>query len=307
MQNGIRVKAWTFDEPYGWDAHFLDGLDQRQQAYVGEVPPNFRVWLRKPRILRENRPHRGVGRRRRCPRVTGQASRGYEVRNLARYSPRFRDQTAQRYRVIDKHSGPEIWEIQWSTCWRKTHAGKLVSTQCTLIVAKNVLSGELKYFLGNRTPGRKGWNVRGLLRVAFARATVEICFREAKEELGWDHFECRGWQCIHRHLYVTILSQIFCARTRHRLCRSEVVTEAERLTLEQVRRATNVYLATMDLPPRLRNHFYRQESDRIRYHQQRNASASRSHWKTALQRYKQLGIDPLTIKSIHGIGRETGS
>ena len=307
IESGIRVKAWTFDEPYGWDAHFLDGLDQRTQAFVGEVPPHFRVWLKKPRILRKNRQKRGVGRYRKCPRISGQASRGYKVANLARYSPCFRDQTPQRYRVINKHSGPEVWEIRWHTCWRKTHSGKFVSSQCTLIVARNVLSGEVKYFLSNRVPGRRGWNLRGLLRIAFARATVEICFREAKEELGWDHFECRGWQCVHRHLYVTILSQLFCARTRYRLCRSEVVTNAERLTLEQVRRVTDVYLATMGLPLRLRNHRYRQESDRIRYHQQRNASASRSHWKTALQRYKQLGIDPLTIKSIHETSRETGS
>src|SRR5207244_10894356 len=33
----------------------------------------------------------------------------------------------------------------------------------------------------------------------------------------WDHFECRGWRCIHRHLYVTILSGIFCARVRQQL------------------------------------------------------------------------------------------
>lgn len=306
IQSGIYVKAWTFDEPYGWDAHFLDGLDQRRQAYVGEVPPNFRVWLRKPKVLQKNPLRRGPGRRRKCPRVSGQASRGYEVRNLARYSPCFRDQTPQRYRVIDKHSGPEVWDIQWHNCWRKTYTGKLVSSQCTLMVAQNVLSGEVKYFLSNRVSGRNGWTIRGLLRVAFARAIVEICFREAKEELGWDHFECRAWHCVHRHLFVTILSQLFCAQVRYRLCRSELVTDAERLTLEQVRHAMDTFIDSMDLPRRSRYKRYQAESDRINYHQYRNASASRSHWKAALQRYKQLGIDPRTIKSIIPNNRETG-
>lgn len=307
LENGIRVKAWTFDEPYGWDAHFLDGLDQRRQSFVGEVPPNFQAWLRKPRVLRKNPPRRGVGRRHKCPRISGQASRGYQVRNLARHSPCFREQTPQRYRVSDKHCGPEVWEIQWHVCWRKTRIGnRLVSSRCTLIVAKNLCSDVVKYFLSNRVPGRLGWNLRGLLRVAFARAMVEICFREAKEELGWDHFECRGWRCVHRHLYVTILSQLFCARVRHRLCRSEVVTDAERLTLEQVRRATDVFLRSVHLPPRFRRREYQEESERIDYHQTRNAVASRSHWKTSLQRYKQLGIDPMRIKSIHPKHRETG-
>lgn len=174
------------------------------------------------------------------------------------------------------------------------------------MVAQNVLSGEVKYFLSNRVSGRNGWTIRGLLRVAFARAIVEICFREAKEELGWDHFECRAWHCVHRHLFVTILSQLFCAQVRHRLCRSELVTDAERLTLEQVRHAMDTFIDSMDLPRRSRYKRYQAESGRINYHQRRNASASRSHWKTALQRYKQLGIDPLTIKSISPNSRETG-
>jgi hypothetical protein len=44
LGNGIRVRAWTFDEAYGCDGQFLDGLDQRGEAFVGEVPPNFHVW-----------------------------------------------------------------------------------------------------------------------------------------------------------------------------------------------------------------------------------------------------------------------
>ena len=73
-------------------------------------------------------------------------------------------------------------------------------------------AGVPKYFLSNRVPGHDGWSLRKILRVTFGRWPIEDCFREAKEELGLDHFECRGWRCIHRHLFVTILSQLFCAR-----------------------------------------------------------------------------------------------
>ena len=38
LGNGVRVAAWTFDELYGRDSKFLDGLQQRQQAFVAEVP-----------------------------------------------------------------------------------------------------------------------------------------------------------------------------------------------------------------------------------------------------------------------------
>ena len=140
--------------------------------------------------------------------------------------------------------------------------------------------------------------MRSDLRAAFGRWKVEACFREAKEELGWDHFECRGWGCVHRHLIVTILSQLFCARVRHRYCQSEVVTDAGRLTLEQVRRATDVYIRCIDLPPKARVQQYEAELARMRYHQTRNASASRSHQKTRLAEYDAIGIDPSKIKSV---------
>ena len=41
LANGVRVQAFTFDEGYGRDTAFLDGLEQRGQVFVGEVPTDF--------------------------------------------------------------------------------------------------------------------------------------------------------------------------------------------------------------------------------------------------------------------------
>lgn len=297
MADGIVVKAWTFDELYGRSGKFLDGLDERNQAFVGEVPPDFRAWTRKPNVLRKSRRKSKQGNKK-YPRLAARDAKACEVRNLAKYSPGLASQTPQRYRVRDSHKGPEIWEVRWHVVYRKTHNGRLVSSQCTLIVARNVRTGEVKYFISNRVPGRNGWTVRELLRIAFGRWKVEACFRESKEELGWDHFECRGWACVHRHMIVTIVSQLFCARVRHRLCRSEVVTDAERLTLEQVRRAADVVIRCIGLPRRIRDEQYEAECNRIRYHQRRNAEASRCHRKKRIADYHALGIDPYQIKSV---------
>lgn len=297
IADGIAVKAWTFDELYGRDGKFLDGLDERKQAYVGEIPPNFHAWTRKPKVLRKPR-RKTKGGPKKYPRLAARDAKACEVHNLAKYSPGLASQTPQRYRTRDSHKGPEVWEVRWHVVYRKTHDGRLVSSQCTLIVAKNVRTGEVKYFISNRVPGRGGWTVRELLRVAFGRWKVEACFREAKEELGWDHFECRGWGCVHRHMIVTIVSQLYCARVRHRLCRGEVVTDAERLTLEQVRRAADVVIRCSGLPRRFRDKEYEAELNRINYHQRRNAEASRCHCKKRIAAYKQLGIDPDKIKSV---------
>lgn len=295
--NGVRVMAWTADEGYGRDGTFLDGLDQRGEAYVVEVPPNSHVWMTKPKVLK-NPPNHETGRPKKYPRLPSGVRSPSEIRNLARYSPAFRKQTPQKYRIKETHRGSDVWEIRWATCWRKTHTEQLVSNQCLLIVARNVLTAETKYFLSNRVPGRDGWTLRQNLRVAFGRWPIEDCFREAKEELGLDHFECRGWRCIHRHLFVTLLSQLFCARVRQQLSPSEDVTSGELLTTEQVRRAANVVLQSVHLPPRVRSRLHREESVRQTYHVGRNARASKSHQKTRRKRLAELGINPDKIKSV---------
>jgi len=84
-EHGVHVAAWTFDEAYGRDSAFLDGLEERRQVFVGEVPTNFHGWVRKPRVLRSG-PSRGRGRKKKYPRRTRRPPSS-EVQNLVRYSP----------------------------------------------------------------------------------------------------------------------------------------------------------------------------------------------------------------------------
>src|SRR6202035_3060318 len=111
------------------------------------------------------------------------------------------------------------------------------------IVARNVLTEKVKFFVANRLPGEGGTTLRWLLCVAFGRWSVENCFRQAKEELGLDHYEVRGWRCVHRHFYLTQLSHLFCARMRQKFDAATTHEDPlEHLTMEQVRRAVNVWL-----------------------------------------------------------------
>lgn len=297
MANGIRVTGWTADEFYGQNAAFLNALDERDQAFAVEIPGDVRVWTRKPKVLRKPDKNE-LGRAKKFPRLKQRQKPPSEVRNLVRHSPAFHEQAPQRYRIRDSHKGSEVWEIRWIPCWRQTHDDHIVSTQCTLIVARNVLTDEVKFFLSNRVPGRDGWTLRSILRIAFGRWPIEDCFREAKEELGLDHFECRSWHGIHRHLFMVILSQLFCAITRQELSPSEDVESGELLTTEQVRRAASVVVASIALPPRARRQAFEAEAACQTYYARRNASAARSHRKKRRTKLAQLGIDPDKIKSL---------
>jgi SRSO17 transposase len=295
LANGVRVQAWTFDELYGRNADFLDGLERRGQVYVGEVPTNFHGWLTKPRVLRHGPSSSRRGRKKKYPRrAAGRASS--EVQNVLRYSPVFRQQRWQRYRIKDTTRGPEVWEVKWSVFWRKGHDDLPSRRQC-LIVARNVLTGEVKYFVANRVPGERGISLRRLLRIAFGRWSVESCFRQAKEELGLDHYEVRGWRCVHRHFYLTQLSHLFCARVRQKFD-AEIIHDdpLEQLTMEQVRRAMNTWLEIAG-PPITKTARLEKELATQQYYQKRNATSRRSHTKTRMARLKALGIDADRIKS----------
>jgi len=296
LTNGIEVCAWTFAELYGRDTGFLDGLDELGEAFVGEIPSNFYGWLQKPKVIQEAPAKtKKSGRPLKVPRVR-KADISRRVDNLVTYSPVFRDKNWQCYRIKDTDRGPEVWEVKWTPLWRKTK-DKLPAKEHTLIVTRNVRTGEIKYFLSNLVVGRAGVTLRSLLRVAFGRWAIEACFRTAKEELGMDHFEVRGWRCIHRHWYVTQMSFLFASRLRLKWDDLEETDPLKKLTIEQVRSPVNTYLENWDLPPPQRTERFQTELKRQSYHQKRNAQAAKSHTKTRRQLYDELGIDIERIKS----------
>lgn len=294
LANGVQVSAWTFDALYGRDGKFLDALQERNQAFVAEIPVDFHGWVREPKILEEGPKTGRPGRLKQYPRLA-KGFHSSEVRNLAMHSPVFRKQTWQRYRIKDTDKGPEVWEVKWAMFWRKAADGLPTRRHC-LIVARNVLTGEVKYFLSNRVPGTAGVTLRWLLRVAFGRWSIESCFREGKEELGLDHYQVRGWQCVHRHFYITQLSHLFCARVRKEYDESPEPT-LDRISVEQVRSAVNVWLETADLPAAIRRRRFQEELKKQEYYQRRNRQARESHTKTRLARLAALGIDVQRIKS----------
>jgi len=229
IANGIRVRAWTFDELYGRGRAFLDGVSALGQNFVGEIPCDFTGWLREPQVLRHPSPQQRAkgGRKRRYPRLSRKSTTACEVRNLLTYSPVFRKQKWRRFRIKDGEKGPAVWEIKQARFYRKHGPNGLPGPAHTLIVARNVLAPEkIKYFLSNLSIDGQTVTLEWLLWVAFSRWPIERCFQIAKRELGMDHFEMRSWRGIHRHLYLTQVSQLFCARLHQQLREKKRSTES---------------------------------------------------------------------------------
>lgn len=69
-------------------------------------------------------------------------------------------------------------------------------------------TGEVKYFVTNAPPDTP---LEQLLRVAFRRWNVEHTFRVSKTEIGFTHFEGRGYVAWPRHLLLCLLTLAFVA------------------------------------------------------------------------------------------------
>jgi SRSO17 transposase len=212
-ENGVAFDWLSFDEGYGGKPLFLQGLDDRGQSFVGEVPVTFSGWIHPPRVT--DRPfHRPQGRGRKTPRIVSGSPKTSSVKNLWKHSPALRDQPWTRYRIKDGQKGPIVWEAKHARITIKDAEG-LPGVEMHLIVARNVLDNdEVKFFVSNAPPETK---VSTMLLVAFSRWRVERCFRDQKQEVGLDQWEGRRWLGLQRHLVLTCVSYLFLARVREKL------------------------------------------------------------------------------------------
>jgi len=219
LRNGVRFGYLTFDEDFGKAPAFLETLHAWGQRYVAEVPISFRGWLLEPTVLQRGRQG-GKGRPLKYPRLSVKSTPDNRVDRLCRYSYPMRDQPWETFHVKDSHKGPIVWRAKAARFrmklphpdgGRKGSGHGLPSCPLWLIIAQNVLTQEIKYFLSNAPPGTP---LEELLRVAFSRWHIERCFQDEKSFLGMDHFECRRYQAIRRHLVLTAISHLFLAQTR---------------------------------------------------------------------------------------------
>lgn len=222
LGNGIRVAAWTFDEHYGQSYDFLDGLDRLGQTYVAEVPCTFCGWAKEPAVLVRPAPHemRTKGKKRRLPRLSGTAAPVSEVRNLLNHSPAFRDQPWTTVHIKNGEKGAIVREVKAVPFFMRRD--QLPTRAHWLMATREPHTGELKFFVSNAGGGVP---LEWLLYVAYSRWPIEQCFREEKDELGFDHFEVRGWRSIHRHMALSQVSHLFLNKMRQKLVAEESAAE----------------------------------------------------------------------------------
>jgi SRSO17 transposase len=194
--SGFRLDWLTFDEAYGKSPGFVAGLDTRVQRFVGEVPRSFSCLA----AHRSGRPPQA--------RLKGRVAE-----EVVRVSSSFRRQPWQVLRLARHTLADQVWRVKAARVWLSSAAGWSAGTYW-LLWASNDATGAEKFFLSN-APAETA--VERLVRVAFCRAGVEHCFRVCKSELGFSHFEGRGYPALLRHLGLCLVALAFVAEHTERL------------------------------------------------------------------------------------------
>lgn len=203
MARGLRFDYVTSDEEYGKIPEFLFALDGIGQKSVGEVPCNYRVWVKKPACKSNRAEHSS-----------------HRVDNIVSHSPAFYSQSWREMVIKDTTRGECLWQVKSAQVYLVKHKdGKAycpVPTDRTywLIVAKNPKTDETKYFISNAPAKEK---LETLMEIAFSRWHVEKWFERAKQECGFGAFEVRTYTSLIRHWLASRLAMYFLADQTKRL------------------------------------------------------------------------------------------
>jgi SRSO17 transposase len=205
--HGTGFKYLTADELYGSSAAFRAGVAELGLVYVVEVSRSTCGWTRAPKFETPAAEH-PIGRPRQKPQLEAHTRTRRRVDRLWRRG----GPSWQGFHVKDTEKGPVVWNVRASRFW-PSRKGQCLD-ECWLLVARNAMTGELKYFLSNASADTA---VETLLHVAFTRAEVEQLFEAAKGEIGLDHFEVRQYLALVRHMIVSLASLLFLAEETSRL------------------------------------------------------------------------------------------
>jgi SRSO17 transposase len=215
------------DEEFGRDTQLQDRIAGANRYYFFEVPANTAVWLDRPPTAmliwsgRGARPFR--------EHLTSGRAAAQTVAQVSANLPAYR---WHRYTLHEGSKGPLVADIARLRVVNVREG--LPGAWVWLVIRRNVLTGELKYFLTNApaetTESKLAW-------LSAARWPVEQCTEDGKTELKMNQYAMRRWIGWYHHMTLIMLAHLFLVSLQLNLRE-----DAPALTVSQARMLLQVVL-----------------------------------------------------------------
>jgi SRSO17 transposase len=268
-EDGTLPFRWlTCDEAFGRDTAFLDQVGE-VVSYFAEIPKDTHLWLQRPQMaVPEPKPGRGR-KPTRLQLVAGEPAAQPVAEIAAKLSPT----KWSRHTIKEGSKGPIVADF---ACLRVVAVrNRLPGPDVWLILRRDIVDGELKFFLSNAPLET---SLATFVWLSGMRWPVETCFEHSKQEIGLADYQVRSWTGWHHHMTLCILAHFFLVRMQLRL-----KDKAPKLTLPQ---AILLLKAALEHP----------KPDAVKaieilnYYNRRHEAAYRSHRKRRLAKYGETDL-----------------
>ena len=175
IANGVRFDWMVFDEWYGGKPEFLFLLDEMGMNYVCEVPANFMCWPTMPKYDSLQTPFAAK-----------------RVDHAATHGKPFRGQEWQTVQLARQTLPPQTWKIKAAQIHLQRDDRPTDRTYW-LMVARNVETDEVKYFVSNAPPhtslekllSRRAGTAAGTWSTPSAWSRPRSASAISREGVGW--------------------------------------------------------------------------------------------------------------------------